>query len=378
MILFDLLAGRYAQRKNHEGLDVGISGEERRRLIVTVLGELGGQVRVAELAERLGIPAVTVRRDVAALADSGSVTRSHGYVSLEPSPSDRRPAGPHCTSGPTVGLLVPSVGPYFDEIIAGVRSAATAAAARLVLGITPTGARDDQAQVEQLLESGAQGLLLAPRLRPGPDDDCEWLNSLPVPTVLVERRSPTPDGPGSQLDTIGSDHRDGVFRALRHFVGLGHGSVLLAARSDSWTAAEVRAGYAEGMRLLGMEPLPVLDTLGPDGAVADPGGLARRIADAAADGVRAVLVHSDQDAIRLPPLLRVLGLRVPADVALIAYDDMFAALAAPPLTAVAPPKRAVGEAAFALLLRRLTGGPGLPAQRTSLLPALRVRTSCGG
>ncbi len=122
----------------------------------------------------------------------------------------------------------------------------------------------------------------------------------------------------------------------------------------------------------------MLDTSNAEGAQTDAGPLADRIAGAVATGTRAVLVHNDQDAIRLPPLLRARGLRVPEDVALIAYDDVFAALAAPPLTAVAPPKRAVGAAAFDLLLRRLTGSTDLPVHRTALLPVLRVRTSCGG
>lgn len=358
---------------------MGISGEERRRLIVTAIGELGGQVRLTDLAVRLGIPAVTVRRDATVLADAGRLTRSHGFVSLERPGSDRLPGPGGTATGRTVGLLVPSVGSYFDEVIAGVRSAATAAGVRLVLGIAPYGTGDDRVQVDRLLEAGAEGVLLAPGLLPGTTaDDCAWLDALLVPAVLVERRSPTPDGPGSQLDAVGSDHRDGVLRALRHFAGLGHRSVVLAARSDSWTAEEVRAGYVEGMRLLGMESLPVLDTFGDEGVPSSPGRLARQIADAAAAGTRAVLVHNDQDAIQLPPLLRSLGLAVPRDVALIAYDDVFAALAAPPLTAVAPPKRAVGEAAFELLLRRLTSGAELPVHRTSLLPTLRVRTSCGG
>lgn len=354
------------------------SAEERRRLIVAAVGELGGHVRLSELAGRLGIPAVTVRRDVVALADAGRIVRSHGYVSL----GRAAPEGPRRADGAAgraVGLLVPSVGSYFDEVIDGVRTAAASAGARLVLGIAPYGSDDDRAQAGQLVDSGAQGLLLAPGLLPGQAPEaCGWLDSLPVPAVLVERRSPSFDGPGSLLDSVGSDHRHGVLGALRHFASLGHERVLLAARSDSWTAEEVRAGYAESTRLLGMEPLPVLDTLGPRGAGSDPARLAGRIAEAAADGVRAVLVHNDQDAIQLPPLLRALGLTVPDDIALIAYDDVFAALAAPPLTAVDPPKRAVGEAAFALLLRRLAGEGDLPVHRTLLLPALRVRTSCGG
>ncbi|MFI1191228.1 substrate-binding domain-containing protein [Streptomyces californicus] len=356
-----------------------ISADERRRLIVTAIGEQGGHVRLSELAERLDIPAVTVRRDVVALADAGRIVRSHGYVSLGHVAPDDAPGADGAPEGRTVGLLVPSVGSYFDEVIDGVRAAAASAGTRLVLGIAPYGSDDDRTQAGQLVDSGAQGLLLAPGLLPGlAPDACAWLDSLPVPAVLVERRSPSFDGPGSLLDSVGSDHRYGVFRALRHFARLGHDRVLLAARSDSWTAEEVRAGYAESVRLLGMEPLPVLDTLRPRETGSDPAQLARRIAEAAADGTRAVLVHNDQDAIQLPPLLRTLGLTVPDDIALIAYDDVFAALAAPPLTAVAPPKRAVGEAAFALLLRRLTGESDLPVHRTSLLPTLHVRTSCGG
>ncbi|MFF7454634.1 substrate-binding domain-containing protein [Kitasatospora sp. NPDC008115] len=357
---------------------MAISGEERRRLIVSAVGELGGRVRLTELADRLGIPAVTVRRDIAALADAGRLSRSHGFVSLERPDAAGPPAAPGPGAGRALGLLVPSVGSYFDEVIAGARAAATAAGARLVLGIAPYGTGGDRLQAERLLESGAEGLLLAPGLVPGrAAEDYAWLDALPVPAVLVERRSPAPDGPGSGLDTVASDHRHGVLSALRHLAGLGHGSVLLAARGDSWTAAEVRAGYLEGTRLLGLPALPALDTLGPGNVPADPELLVTRIAEAVRSGTRAVLVHNDQDALRLPPLLRAQGLTVPGDVALVAYDDVFAALAAPPLTAVAPPKHAVGAAAVDLLLRRLAAGTELPVHRTALLPALHVRASCG-
>ncbi|MFJ4593373.1 MULTISPECIES: substrate-binding domain-containing protein [unclassified Kitasatospora] len=352
-----------------------ISAEERRDLILKAVGEASGPLRLADLAARLAIPAVTVRRDVAALAEAGRVGRSHGFVVR------RTPEKPTDGEGGTraLGLLVPSVGSYFDELINGARAAATAAGARLVLGIAPYEARDDRTQAERLLESGLDGLLLAPNLLPGrPAQAHDWLDDLPVPAVLVERGAPEYGGPGAGLDSVGSDHRQGVLLALRHFADLGHDRVLLAARGDSWTAREVRAGYQYGTRLLGLAALPVLDTLGDDGRPADSDRLAGLIADAVSDGVRAALIHNDQDAIQLLPLLRARGLAVPADLALIAYDDVFAALAAPPLTAVTPPTRAVGETAVGLLLRRLTAGPDLPVHRISLLPALRIRTSCGG
>ncbi|MFF0392339.1 substrate-binding domain-containing protein [Kitasatospora sp. NPDC004615] len=355
-----------------------VTADERRTRILQVVRDLG-TVRVVDLAARLGIPAVTVRRDVAALADAGELARSHGSVALPDSGPNARP-GHHDR---VIGMLVPTVGSYFDEVIAGARAAAATAGARLVLGIAAYEARDDRAQVERLLESGVDGLLLTPNWQPGDPlhhpGDHHWLAELPVPAVLVERKA-DPGSAAAELDAVGSDHRHGVLLALRHLATLGHDTVLLAARADTWTAHQVRTGYAEAGPLLGLRTRPVIDMHRPGtpAGVPDPEWVAQQIAEAVADGVRAVLVHNDQDAIQLPPLLRIRGLRVPEDVALISYDDVFAALAAPPLTAVAPPKKSVGATALEILLRRLDGGAGLPAYHVELLPTLKVRTSCGG
>ncbi|MFE0464260.1 substrate-binding domain-containing protein [Kitasatospora sp. NPDC058965] len=348
-----------------------ITAEERRARILEVVRELG-TVRVVDLAERIGTAAVTVRRDVAALADSGALRRSHGAVSL---PQEEEAAAIRAGRDRVIGMLVPTIGTYFDEVIDGARSAAAAAGARLVLGIASYESADDRAQVEQLLDTELDGLLLTPNWRPGSTPgDTAWLRELPVPAVLVERLAPA-DSAAAQLDSVGSDHRHGVLLALRHLQSLGHRSVLLAAREDSWTAHQVRAGYAAAVQLLGLEPRPVIDVHRPS---LESEAIAARIAEEVADGVRAVLVHNDQEAIQLTPLLRARGLRAPDDLALISYDDVFAALAAPPLTAVAPPKRAVGAAAVELMLRRIEHGSDLPVHHVQLLPDLKVRTSCGG
>ncbi|MFC8761724.1 substrate-binding domain-containing protein [Streptomyces sp. NPDC057193] len=348
------------------------TAEQRRARILEVVRERGS-IRVVELAERVGSAQVTVRRDVAALAESGLLHRSHGVVSPVRGGS---PLTPATGRDRTIGMLVPTGGPYFDEVIDGALAAVTSAGARLLLGVTSYESADDRPQVEQLLDAGLDGILLTPNWRPGDaSDDATWIRELPVPALLVERIAP-PDSAVAQLDSVGSDHAHGVLLALRHLLALGHESVLLVAREDTWTAHQVRAGYTEGVRLLGMEPRPVID-------VQRPGQESRRVAAAVAnavahDGVRAVLVHNDQEALQLTPMLRAHGLRTPDDLALISYDDVFAALAAPPLTAVAPPRRAVGAAAVELMLRRLAAGPDLPVHHVRLLPELKIRTSCGG
>ena len=341
-----------------------ITAEQRRQVILDLVHELG-VVRVVDLAARLGLPAVTVRRDVAALAADGLLRRSHGAVSVI---AEERPV----QAERVVGVLVPTLDGYFDEVIEGANEVAAKVGVRLVLGIAAYDRADDRSQVAQLLESGAQGLLLTPNFLPGARDT-GWILDLPVPVILAERH-PAPDSALAGLDSVASDHDHGVLLALRHFAELGHTAVALAARADSWTAHAVRAGYAAAAPLLGLAARPVIDV--PDRGT-DLSAVAAAIAGEVEAGVRAVLVHNDRAAIALPPLLRSYGLRVPDDVALVSYDDVFAGLAAPPLTAVAPPKRAVGIAAMELMDRRLGSGACLPVHHITLLPQLRVRTSCG-
>ncbi|MGX1129971.1 DNA-binding LacI/PurR family transcriptional regulator [Streptomyces glaucescens] len=97
--------------------------------------------------------------------------------------------------------------------------------------------------------------------------------------------------------------------------------------------------------------------------------------DAVAGGrLDAAIVHNDHDAIVVLQRLRARGVEVPGDVALVAYDDEVAALADIPLTAIAPPKHAVGAAAVDLLAQRLAD-PGRPRHRLAILPELHVRES---
>lgn len=138
----------------------------------------------------------------------------------------------------------------------------------------------------------------------GPEDRL-WLNELPVPTVLVERRAAA-GTPAAELDSVSSDHHHGVLLALRHLAALGHDTVALAARRDTWTALQVRGGYAEGCETLGLRPRPVIDIEDPATA---PESVARQLAEAVDQGVRAALVHNDQDAIQLPALLRARPVR---------------------------------------------------------------------
>ncbi|MEU9162264.1 substrate-binding domain-containing protein [Streptomyces sp. NPDC048424] len=357
--------------------------DERHKRVLRLVRE-HGSVRVCDLATELGISVETARRDVAALSDVGLVRRLHGsalWPTAQLSPREARlarEAPPVAPCGLVLGMVVPAVGYFYPSVIRGARNAAAATGARLLVATTEYHRAQDTTRIETLVEAGANGLLLTPSWSvAGPDaGDLQELADLPVPAVLVERYVPT-GSPGTEIDRVSSAHADGAAAGVRHLAALGHRRVALLCRTTH-TSPALRQGYRVAVDSLGLPD----DDLSPAGG-REWGGDDdfRRHADrllelAAAGEVRAALVHTDADAIDLLRRLTARGLRVPGDFAIVCYDDELAALADVPLTSVGPAKRAVGEAALKLLLRRLED-PGAESSHVALVPRLKVRKSCG-
>src|SRR6476620_982673 len=87
-----------------------------------VLSELrrSGSVRVRDLARELGVSELTIRRDIAALAERNLVTRVHGGATLPTQGAPARRPAPRFT----IGIVVPSLDFYWPPIVAGARAAA--------------------------------------------------------------------------------------------------------------------------------------------------------------------------------------------------------------------------------------------------------------
>jgi DNA-binding LacI/PurR family transcriptional regulator len=69
------------------------------------------------------------------------------------------------------------------------------------------------------------------------------------------------------------------------------------------------------------------------------------------------------------------GVRIPDDLAIVAYDDEVAGLAQPAMTAVRPPKHQVGRLAVEMMVARLVEGRRRPTQRILVMPELVIRGS---
>ncbi|MFE6039398.1 substrate-binding domain-containing protein [Streptomyces sp. NPDC056452] len=353
--------------------------DQRHERVLELVRERGS-LRVAELASELGVSAVTLRRDVETLAAQGRVQRLHGAVvwPTEQAPAEAVPQPP-AAEGVVIGMIVPTTTLIFADIVRGARETVEAQGGRLVLGMSGYVDTEDPVQAEHLLAGGAEGLLIAPSWFGGvPADGQEkWLLECSVPAVLIERSAPA-GNPAAVLDRVRTDRSHGAAEAVGHFAQLGHRAVA-AVLQEGPHAAQITAGYLAAVEALGLTPVPGSPATRGHGEYDE---MADYLVDAVENrGVTAVLVHSDEDAVVLVPRLQARGIAIPSDLAIIAYDDEVAGLSDVPLTAVAPPTRAVGELAAKLLLQRLaersSGRTPTPRQHLDLLPELRVRASCG-
>ncbi|NYJ37737.1 substrate-binding domain-containing protein [Nocardiopsis aegyptia] len=350
--------------------------QRRERL----MGELRrhGTVRVRDLARLLEVSELTVRRDIAALAARGLLTKVHGGATL---PTDlhagQTPARRNrpTAASLTIGMVVPSLDYYWPRVVRGARAASAALGVQLQLRGSSYDQAEDRRQISRLIEAGqVQGLLLAPNLDGGGVDEMvDWISDLPVPTIMVERQFPhwTPN----QLEWVRSDHALGLEMAVRHLHAQGHRRVGLVLSEGSPTSAHLVQGWFKACEEL---DLPSDFVVRQGVSLHVPGH--RQIIEGILDRCRrsritALIVHSDPDAISVAQYLTEQGIAIPDDIALVGYDDEVAHLAQPAITAVRPPKARVGRVAVEMMVSRLLEGRRRPGQRVLVLPELNLRDS---
>ena len=199
---------------------------------------------------------------------------------------------------------------------------------------------------------------------------------LPVPIVSIsghERR----DG----VINIELDHDAAAELALRHLHSLGHrhiafikGQPFSSDTSYRWQA------ILEAARKL---DLPVDPRLVAQLQSSDPGpgpgtDLTRQLLQTGLP-FTAIFAFNDLTAIGAILALREAGLRVPQDVSVLGFDDVFAASTNnPPLTTIHQPLRSMGQAAAATLLGLIRDD--IPRPRPEIItvhPKLVVRESTG-
>lgn len=231
----------------------------------------------------------------------------------------------------TIGLAISDVtNPFYFPIIRGAESAAAEAGFTLILADAQE-SDDVERKVLRRLIPLIDGLVIASsRIS---DTDLRTL-AKSVPVVVLNRFV-------SGMPCVIADTPRGVRRAVEHLGELGHHRICYVSGPEaSWANGARWRALTEATHELELTACRI----GPFEPTVEGGVEAARLV--AEKKHTALVVYNDLMAMGIMRGLGSLGLKVPEEVSIVGFDNIFAAdLVTPGLTTVAAPLAAVGETA---------------------------------
>ncbi len=272
-----------------------------------------------------------------------------------------------------IGLVIPRrvhtffTDPYFPRLTEGVAQACNEHNYMLSLFLFYT--EEDERKLFPFISR--RGLLdgIIIQSTHAADEMFAQLAQSEVPSIVAGRPMHVSDFSYVDVDNVA-----GAYTAVRHLVHLGRRRIGTITGPLNTTAGLDRfAGY---QKALNESRLPVEEQLCTEGDFTESGGhyCAQRILPFKPD---ALFIASDIMALGAIQAIREAGLRVPQDIAIVAYDDLVPATrSSPSLTTVRQPIRRLGVELVENLLDIIQNGTS-PPRRVIFETELVIRESCG-
>jgi DNA-binding LacI/PurR family transcriptional regulator len=257
-----------------------------------------------------------------------------------------------------LALLVTDItNPHNFGLVRGAEAQARAAGYTLILANSQGSAELESDHLGRL-DSAVDGFVLGSSRLAEPD--LQRLRGR-RPVVLYNRQA---DG----FPSVVTDPVDAGRQVVEHLVALGHSRFgYLAGPAAAWIDAQRWRALSEHAAEAGVE----IVRLGPFSPTVEHGSAAADVG--LASGASALVAFNDLLAIGVLRQLERRRVRVPDELSVVGYDDIFGSdFCHPPLTTVTSPAEEAGRALIDLLLgsREAPAGLVLPTQ-------LRVRESTG-
>ena len=333
---------------------------------------MSDRVTMADVAREVGVSMMTVSRVVNDKGDVSDATRNRVLTAIErlgyrPSSIAR---GLATRRTGTLGLVVPDVAnPFFAELARGAEQVAYAEGYNVFLCNTDEDPRRELDMVNSLEEKRVDGIVLCSS-RLDSDDLRAVVDAHPA-AVLVNRRL---NGSGGRVPAVLVDDVMGGRLATDHLVRQGHRAIGLLSGPQGSRSGRCRLqGYQAVLVEAGITP--------EDGWVVSCGPVADAGRDAAMGllhqhpELTALVCYNDLVAVGVLRAADELSLKVPADLAVVGFDDIpLAALVTPALTTCHITRSELGARAVGLLLDQIRD-PGARPEEITLEPRLIIRQS---
>lgn len=249
----------------------------------------------------------------------------------------------------TIGVVVTTIAdPFVAEVVSGIEETANEHGYSVFLANSNADPAREIGVVQSFQQRRVDGILVAAS-RVGALY-APLLGQLKVPIVLINNQHPH-----DFVHSVVIDNGAASFKAVQHLTQLGHHRIAYIGDQYGFQSDTERlGGYRQALAIADIPFLPELVVHGdgkPEGGlIAIEKLLALQIPPTA------VFCYNDMSALGALRGIRAHGRRVPGDISLVGFDDLFiASYSEPPLTTIRQPKRAMGRMAMDILLKLLSG-----------------------
>ncbi|HXF05815.1 MAG TPA: LacI family DNA-binding transcriptional regulator [Blastocatellia bacterium] len=249
----------------------------------------------------------------------------------------------------TIGVVVTTIAdPFIAEVVSGIEEVANDHGYSVFLANSNADPAREIKVVHSFHERRVDGILVTAS-RVGALY-LPVLSEMKVPIVLINNQHPDEFVHSVLIDNITASRE-----ATEHLIRLGHRRIAYIGDQYGYQSDTERfAGYRQALEMAGLDFLPELIAHGdgkPEGGMAAMEKLL-----ALPEPPTAVFCYNDMSALGALRVIRSRGLRVPDDISLVGFDDLFiASYTNPPLTTIRQPKRQMGRMATEVLLKLLAG-----------------------
>jgi len=272
----------------------------------------------------------------------------------------------------TLALILSDItNPFFTTLGRGVQDAARAAGFNVIFCNTDESETEQAEQLVTLVQKRVDGVLLVPAA--SSSEPVAYLKKHKIPVVVLDRRVPD-----CAVDSVRCDSVAGACELTRLLLSLGHRHIAaLSGPEGVSTALDRVVGCRQAFIEAGLDPARLL-VYHDEYTQAGGYRMAQQVLSRNPLPT-ACFAGNNFIAFGAYRAFRDAGLRVPEDMALVAFDDLPPTFTVDPfLTVVAQPAYEMGQRATQILLDRLLAKEALPCQEVILPFQVIVRRSSGG
>jgi LacI family transcriptional regulator len=271
----------------------------------------------------------------------------------------------------TIGLVVLDVrNPFFTDVARGAEDKATSAGLIVTLGNSDENPQREATYLDLFEQQRVHGVLISPYA--DITTRLQALRSRGIPAVLVDRTSTD-----LSFSSVSVDDLAGGRLAVEHLISQGRrriafigGPFEIRQVTDRLEGARqaVAVNPDVTLEVIQLEALSVIEGRAAGSAI---------VARPRAERPDAIFAANDLVSMGVLQALMMQGavVSVPAEIALVGYDDIdFAAAAVVPLSSIRQPSALIGATAVEILLEE-AADPSIEARQVVFQPELVVRAS---